>query len=62
MYMRKIFNFALMAATVCCLSLAATSCKDDDKSDNNNGGNSGNEVETIEGMSALEDDQLEQRR
>jgi len=58
MYMKKIFNFALIAATVCGISLAATSCKDDDNSDNNNGGNGGNEVETIEGMSALEDDQL----
>ena len=32
--MKKIFNYALMAATVCCLSIAVTSCKDDDKSDN----------------------------
>ena len=35
MYMRKIFNFALIAATVCCLSLAVTSCKDDDKDNGN---------------------------
>ena len=56
--MKKTMNFALTALLVGGLSLAATSCKDDDKSDNNNGGNGGNEVETIEGMSALEDDQL----
>ena len=30
-------NFALMAAMVCGLSLAVTSCKDDDNSDNNGG-------------------------
>ena len=35
--MRKMMNFALMAAMVCGLSLAVTSCKDDDKSDNNGG-------------------------
>ncbi len=58
MFMKKTFRFALMAALTVGLSFAATSCKDDDKSDNNNGGNGGNEVETIEGMSALEDDQL----
>ena len=56
--MKKTLNYMLTALLVGGLSLAATSCKDDDKSDNNNGGNSGNEVETIEGMSALEDDQL----
>ena len=39
MYMKKIFNFALIAATVCGLSFAVTSCKDDDNnSENNNGG------------------------
>ena len=54
--MKKIFNFMLIAATVCGLSLAATSCKDDDNNDNGNSG--GTEAETIEGMSALEDDQL----
>jgi len=37
MYMKKYFRFALMAAMVCGLSLAVTSCKDDDKSDNGNG-------------------------
>ena len=37
MYMKKIWNFALMAAMVCGLSLAATSCKDDDKDSENNG-------------------------
>ena len=52
--MKKTIRFALIAATVCSISLTATSCKDDDNSDNNGG----NEVETIEGMSALEDDQL----
>ena len=55
--MKKITNYLLIAATVCGLSFAVTSCKDDDNSENN-GGNGGNEVETIEGMSALEDDQL----
>ena len=57
MYMKKIFNYALMAATVCCLSLAVTSCKDDDNSENN-GNTSSKGNETIEGMSSLEDDQL----
>ena len=39
MYMKKIFNFALIAATVCSISFAVTSCKDDDNnSENNNGG------------------------
>ena len=55
--MKKTFRYVLMAALTVGLSFAVTSCKDDD-SDNNNGGNGGNEVETIEGMSALEDDQL----
>jgi hypothetical protein len=31
--MKKMMNFALMAAMVCGLSLAVTSCKDDDKND-----------------------------
>ena len=55
MKMKKIMNFALMALLVGGLSLAATSCKDDDNSENN--GNNGG-TETVEGMSALEDDQL----
>ncbi len=38
--MKRLLNIALMAATVCCLSLAVTSCKDDDNS-NNGGNNSG---------------------
>ena len=59
MYMRKILNFALIAATVCSISFAVTSCKDDDDSENSGeNNNGGNEVETIEGMSTLEDDQL----
>ena len=53
--MKKIMNFALMALLIGGLSLAATSCKDDDNSENN--GNNGG-TETVEGMSALEDDQL----
>ena len=36
--MKKIMNFALMAATVCSLSLAVTSCKDDDKDKGNGDG------------------------
>ena len=35
--MKKMMNFALMALLVGGLSLAATSCKDDDKSENNGG-------------------------
>ena len=37
MYMKKYFRFALIAATVCGLSFAVTSCKDDDNSENNGG-------------------------
>ena len=37
--MKKIMNFALMAAMVCGLSLTATSCKDDDSENNGGGGN-----------------------
>ena len=37
MMMKKIWKFALMAAMVCGLSLATTSCKDDDKDSENNG-------------------------
>ena len=53
--MKKNFNFLLMAALVCSLSLSVTSCKDDD-SDNN--GKGGEEQETYEGLSTLENDQL----
>ena len=35
--MKKTFRYVLMAALTVGLSLAATSCKDDDKSDNNGG-------------------------
>ena len=35
--MKKILNYLLIAATVCGLSLAVTSCKDDDNSENNGG-------------------------
>ena len=47
--MKKMMNFALMAAMVCGLSLAVTSCKDDDK-DNDNG--SGNGEQTAEEIAA----------
>ena len=53
--MKKNFYFLLMAALVCGLSLSVTSCKDDD-SDNN--GKGGEEQETYEGLSTLENDQL----
>ena len=56
MYMKKIFNFALMAATVCGLSLAATSCKDDDK---NNGNGSENTPEAVDDQTSLEEYQLQ---
>ena len=36
--MKKMMNYLLIAATVCGLSLAATSCKDDDNNSENNGG------------------------
>ncbi len=35
--MKRLLNIALMATMICCLSLAVTSCKDDDNSDNGNG-------------------------
>ena len=38
MYMKKILNYLLIAATVCGLSFAVTSCKDDDNENGNNGG------------------------
>ena len=44
-----------MAALVCGLSLSVTSCKDDDKDNNGKGGE---EQETYEGLSTLENDQL----
>ena len=37
--MKKIMNFALMAVLTVGLSLAATSCKDDDNNSDNNGEN-----------------------
>ena len=40
--MKKITNYLLIAATVCGLSLAATSCKDDDNDNGNNGGTTPN--------------------
>ena len=45
--MKKMFRFALMAAMVCGLSFAATSCKDDDNDDANDNG-SGNGEPTAE--------------
>ena len=53
--MKKHFYFLLMAALVCGLSLCVTSCKDDDKDNNGKGGE---EQETYEGLSTLENDQL----
>ena len=53
--MKKNFYFLLMAALVCSLSLSVTSCKDDDKDNNGKGGE---EQETYEGLSTLENDQL----
>ena len=53
--MKKNFYFLLMAALVCGLSLSVTSCKDDDKDNNGKGGE---EQETYEGLSTLENDQL----
>ena len=54
--MKKIMNFALIAATVCCLSLAVTSCKDDDK---NNGNGSENTPEAVDDQTSLEEYQLQ---
>ena len=54
---KNIFHFALMAAMVCGLSLAATSCKDDDKSDNNNGENM-EQLESTGGDLTMEEVQL----
>ena len=53
--MKRYFYFLLLAALVCSLSLSVTSCKDDD-SDNN--GKGGEDQETYEGLSTLENDQL----
>ena len=52
---KNILNIWLLAALLCGLSLSVTSCKDDD-SDNN--GKGGEEQETYEGLSTLENDQL----
>ncbi len=38
--MKRLLNIALTVATVCCLSLAVTSCKDDDNDSNNGNGSS----------------------
>ncbi len=35
--MKKLLNITLVSAMVCCLSLAVTSCKDDDNNDSDNG-------------------------
>ena len=56
MYMRKIFNFALIAATVCGLSFAATSCKDDDIK--NNDGEDMEQWESTGGSLSMEEGQL----
>ena len=48
--MKKTFRYVLMAALTVGLSLAATSCKDDDKSDNNNGG-----TEAVDNQTSLEE-------
>ena len=45
--MKKILNLLLMAAMVCGLSLAVTSCKDSD--DDNNDGNGGGDTEVLAG-------------
>lgn len=45
---KKIFNFALMAALACGLSMSVTSCKDDDNNDSN--GNGGNDTADTEVM------------
>ena len=50
-------RFALMAVLTVGLSLAATSCKDDDKSDNNNGENM-EQLESTGGEVSMEDIQL----
>jgi len=42
--MKRILNYLLMAVTVCGLSLAVTSCKDDDKDNGDNGGASAEEL------------------
>ena len=55
--MKRVMNYVLTAAMVCGLSLAATSCKDDDKSDNNNGENM-EQLESTGGEVSMEDIQL----
>ena len=54
--MKKYFRFALMAVLTVGLSLAATSCKDDDKSDNN--GENMEQLESTGGEVSMEDIQL----
>ena len=54
MKMKKFFRFALMAATVCGLSLAVISCKSDDDNSENNGGG----TEAVEDHTSLEEYQL----
>ena len=55
--MKKTFRYVLMAALTVGLSLAATSCKDDDKSDNN-GGENMEQLESTGGEVSMEDIQL----
>ena len=50
MYMKKMFRFALMAVLVGGLSLAVTSCKDDDNDNGNNGG-----TEAVDDQTSLEE-------
>ena len=54
--MKKIMNFALMALLVGGLSLAATSCKDDDK--NNGNGENMEQLESTGGDLTMEEVQL----
>jgi hypothetical protein len=54
--MKKIMNFALMAAMVCGLALSVASCKDDDDNDSNNNEQQGGD--SSEGLYSLEDEQL----
>ena len=56
MYIKMFFRFALMAVLTVGLSLAATSCKDDDK---NNGNGSENTPEAVDDQTSLEEYQLQ---
>ena len=56
MIMKKILNFALMAVLTVGLSLAATSCKDDDK--NNDNSENMEQLESTGGEVSMEDIQL----